>query len=175
MTDSQLEPDLIRDEGERDTAYRDSLGIWTDGIGHAHVSPGAKVTHAEALANLHADIATSVALLDRAIPWWRNLNAARQDVLAEMCFNMGWLSADGKHGLGTFVRTLAAIHAGDYISAADMMLQSAWAGQVHQRANRLAEQMRTGVDGVDQAPTTHVVQASFPLPDFFHRMIARFA
>ena len=57
-------------------------------------------------------------------------------VLANMAFNLGI------HGLLKFVRTLNAIERGNYDEAASHMLASKWAGQVGQRAQRLAAMMR---------------------------------
>lgn len=143
MTTPHLIEDLKRDEGCRLHAYADSLGIFTIGYGHAHVAPGTVWTQAQADAWLRRDIKRAAGLLDANIPWWHELNDARQDVVVNLCFNMGW--GDGQHGLSSFYNTLAAIRAGDYERAADGMLASKWASQVHARANRLAEQMRSGV------------------------------
>ena len=76
----------------------------------------------------------------RALPWVTQLNEVRQRVLVDMAFNMGIV------GLLSFKRTLATIQAGDYQQAATMMLDSRWAGQVGQRAERLAHMMVTGKD-----------------------------
>lgn len=143
MTTSHLADDLKRDEGCRLTAYPDTLGIYTIGYGHAHVRPGTVWTQAEADEALAADIAKAEALLDAHIPWWRTLTDPRQDVLANLCFNMGF--GDGIHGLSSFKHTLEAIRLSLYDSAAEGLLASKWAGQVHGRATRLAEQMRSGV------------------------------
>jgi lysozyme len=91
---------------------------------------------------LAADVAKAEALLDHGAPWWRTLNDARQDVMVNLCFNMGW--GDGKHGLSSFWHTLEAVRLGLYSAAAEGLLASKWAKQVHGRANRLAEQLRTG-------------------------------
>lgn len=145
MTTPYLAQDIRRDEGCELTAYQDTMGIWTVGVGHAHVPPGTVWTQAQADDQLAIDIAHAVKLLDQNIPWWRTLNDARQDVLANMCYNMGWLSPDGKHGLGAFHTTLALIKAGDYAGAADHMVLLPWAKEVGARATRLAQQMRSGV------------------------------
>jgi lysozyme len=138
-----LADDLRRDEGCLLKAYQDTLGIWTIGVGHAHVAPGTVWTQAQADGALKRDIRHAAGLLDANVPWWRELNDARQDVLANLCFNMGW--GDGSHGLSSFHNTLAAIRAGQFDHAAAGLLTSKWAGQVHGRATRLAEQMRSGV------------------------------
>lgn len=167
MTTPYLAGDVARDEGLRLEAYPDPLsplaqamrqGVlrlhglsgapWT--IGHGHTGPevreGLVWTPAEAAAALRADLDRACHLLDGGISWWRGLNDARQDVLANMCFNLGW--DDPKtpvhEGLSGFVHTLEFIRTGHFDAAADGMLASKWAGQVHDRAKRLADQMRTG-------------------------------
>jgi len=144
MTTPRLAADIARDEGCRLNAYQDTNGIWTIGYGHAHVAPGTVWTQAQAEDQLSRDIDHAVALLDSHIPWWRSLDDARQDVLANMAFNLGWLSPDGRHGLGAFHATLALVRSGDYAGAADHMLQLPWARQVGARAARLSAQMRDG-------------------------------
>lgn len=143
MTTPHLADDLKRDEGCKLKAYQDTLGIWTVGVGHAHVAPGTVWTQAEADEALAADIAKAEALLDAHAPWWRTLSDPRQDVMANLCFNMGW--GDGTHGLSSFKHTLEAIRLGLYSAAAEGLLASKWAGQVKGRANRLAEQLRSGI------------------------------
>lgn len=150
MTSPNLEADLIRDEGKRSKAYKDSRGIFTIGIGHniqadptlladlGHlIDPGISDERINALF-MH-DLAEVTHELDLHLPWWRQLDDIRQDVLANMTFNMGIAT------LLEFTNTLAAIRRGDFEDAARRMLQSRWASQVHSRATRLAEQMRTGV------------------------------
>ena len=149
MTTPQLAGDLRRDEGLRLEAYPDPLSggePWTIGYGHtgSEVCEGLVWTLDQAEAALAADIAHACKLCDLLIPWWRALDDVRQDVLAELMFNMGWRSRDGVRGLSTFVRMLAAARAGDWQGAHDEMLKSAWAREVGQRARRLARLMLTG-------------------------------
>lgn len=134
-----LTQDLMRDEGCRLTAYQDTLGIWTCGWGHAHVPPNTVWSAEKAAQVLQEDISMAIKALDRNASWWRTLNDARQDVMVNLTFNMGW------GGLSTFKNTLAAIKAGNFEQAAYGLLDSKWATQVHGRATRLAKQMRTGV------------------------------
>ena len=130
--------DLKRDEGLRLTAYEDTVGIWTVGYGHAHVAPGTVWTEDQADGQLHIDIATAVASLDRALRWWRTLNDVRQDALCEMAFNMGTAT------LCEFHHALSALQIGDYDTASAQFLLSKWAAQVGMRATRLAAMIKTG-------------------------------
>lgn len=135
----RLREQLRRDEGEKLHAYQDHLGYWTIGVGRL-IDPrkGGRITKAESDMLLSNDIAEKHAEVDRALPWFRDLCDARQGVLLNMAFQLGTA------GLLKFERTLEAIRAGDYETAAQFMLQSLWAKQTPARAQRLAEQMRTG-------------------------------
>ncbi len=144
--------DLKRDEGCRLKAYEDTVGVFTVGYGHAHVAPGTIWTQAQCDEALADDIAEAILLLDSHAPWWRSLNDARQDVLANMCYNLGW--GNGAHGLSSFHNTLAAIKAGEFERAAAGLLASRWAKQVKGRAVRLAAQMRTGIRAEASKRTT---------------------
>lgn len=144
MTSPYLLADLRKDEGLRTTAYPDPLSgcaPWTIGYGHTgpEVRPGLTWTDDQCEAALAGDVARACRALDQQIPWWRKLDDIRQDVLANMAFNLGV----GK--LMGFVHTLKFIHDGDWERASEAMLASVWATQVGARAQRLAEQMRTGV------------------------------
>lgn len=109
----------------------------TIGIG-TNIGPGAGITETEAeyllwnrLVLAGADAAT--------LPGWHDLSDPRRLVLVDMVFNMG------AKKLREFRLMLAALEAGDYDSAANQMLDSAWARQVKGRAIQLARIMRTGV------------------------------
>ena len=142
MTTPQLEEDLIADEGLREHAYADGGDVWTIGVGHTgpEVRRGLVWTREACLQALDRDIARAEQGLDAHLPWWRELSPARQDVLANMAFNLG------VEGLLAFRRTLEAVRAGDYALAAERMLASEpWRSQVGARAMRLAAQMQTGL------------------------------
>lgn len=140
MTTPYLSADVCRDEGLRLTAYKDPAGVWTIGYGHTglDVMEGLVWTLAQAMSALSMDLNTAIRDLDRELPWWRALSDVRQDVLANMSFNIGI-----GHLLG-FTHTLAAIQASDWKAAWTEMLESKWAAQVGARADRLATQMLTG-------------------------------
>ncbi len=144
MTSPYLMDDLKGDEGLRLAAYPDPLSggdPWTIGYGHTgpEVHQGLVWTEDQCADALAKDIARACRLLDLNAPWWRDMNDDRQDVLASMVFNMGW------SGVLQFHHTLAAMQAGDWQAAHDGMLNSKWARQVGARAQRLAQQMLTGV------------------------------
>jgi lysozyme len=130
---------IKRHEGLVKHAYQDHLGYWTIGYGRLiDEKLGGGLSEDEASFLLRNDIARAYADLINNHPWVDDLDAARRDVLINMCFNMG-ISR-----LNKFVQTLAAVRAGEYEAAASEMLDSLWAEQVGDRAKELAEQMLTG-------------------------------
>lgn len=135
---------LKRDEGFRPIPYLDSVGKKTIGYGHnliARPLPDAEggITVAQGELILLDDVADIESTLARAIPWLTSLDDARQGVLVNMAFNIG------VHGVLGFHNALAYTQARQFSVAADQMVASKWYTQVGQRAERLAEQMRTGL------------------------------
>ena len=147
MDREALKKRLTVEEGERLVAYLDSLGILTVGVGHNCVDepvpgvtkPGDAITKEESQRLLDHDIDQAVADLDGALPWWSQLDDARQNVLLDMCFNMGLKT------LLTFKYTLALIEEGNYGGAAAAMSKSLWHRQVGRRATFLENAMSSGV------------------------------
>lgn len=125
------------DEGVRNKLYQDTVGKWTGGVGRNFSDRLMSPALIQFI--LDEDIDLAVDQLDRNAPWWKSLNDARQNVLLNMCFNMGWPRLSG------FKQFLAALQAGRYDMAAAEMMDSAWAKQVGDRARRLEKIMREGV------------------------------
>lgn len=131
-----LREQLQRDEGLRLTPYTDSTGHLTIGYGY-NLSNGIPKFIADALLEYKMNEARDD--VARTLPWASTLDQARHDVLVNMAYNLGI------GGLLEFRRTLTAIQAGAWEQAAIDMLESKWATQVGDRAERLAKQMRDGV------------------------------
>lgn len=128
--------DLIRDEGIRLTPYVDTVGKTTIGIGRNLTDRG--ILRSEAELMCRNDIALAAADLDRNVPWWRDLSDGRRRAMLNMTFNLGWPR------IGGFRSMLAALESGDYATAAEAALDSAWARQVGDRAVRIAGLIRRG-------------------------------
>lgn len=128
-----LKLDLIRDEGKRNKPYRDTVGKCTIGVGRNLDDVG--ISDGEIDVLLTNDIARAVSDLDKNANWWRAMSDARQRVLANMCFNLGWPR------LSQFTNTLDCMHKSDYQGAANGMRNSLWYKQVGARAERLAKIM----------------------------------
>ena len=122
-------------EARRQFPYEDSVGKITIGCGRNLDDVG--LSDAEIDVLLQNDIERVLAEASR-LPYWDRLDDVRQLVITDMVFNMGASRFRG------FVRTNAALAAGDYQSAANEMLDSRWARQTGRRARKLVEAMRTG-------------------------------
>lgn len=134
--------EIERDEGFRSSAYLDSLGFLTIGIGtliDARKNGG--ISHAAALFMLSEEVANIEKALDDSIPWWKNLSGPRRRVLLNMSYNLG------VSGLLAFKKTLQLIKDGQYEKASEEMLRSRWAAQVGDRAQRLSTMMKGGSQG----------------------------
>lgn len=150
-TSAYLILDLEQDEGTRLKPYRDSRGVWTIGCGHnLQVDPtlfphlqhliATGISQSQCDLLLEADVNHVIARLNLLIPWWVTLAPLRADVLANIAFNVG---------VGEFMswhHTLGFAQAADYQRCGDEIAATEpWASQVGKRAERLADQMRTGV------------------------------
>lgn len=146
-----LRADLIRDEGESLTPYRDSLGHMTIGVGH-FVRPGdgfmgrSYIARAESRAQLDRDIDEAIRQLTGALPWAEMLDEVRARAFVELVFNVGI------GGLLGFRKMLAHAKAGEWADAALDLMDSRWSRQVDDgpdgrrfgRADRLALMVRDG-------------------------------
>lgn len=131
-----LRQQLIRHEGVVLRPYTDSTGHLSIGVGRNLSDRG--ISEAEALAMLETDMQAHVSELRFELPWFDRLDDVRQNVLADLGFNIGI------PGLLKFTQTLAAVERGDYAKASELMLDSKWATQVPIRAQNLAQMMKTG-------------------------------
>ncbi len=124
---------LIAHEGMKLAMYTCTAGKPTIGVGHNLERP---ISERAAKVILDDDIADCIIDLDKSFKGWRDHDDARQNVLVEMCFNIG------VNGLKKFVKMWQALENKDYQAASDEMLQSAWRTQVGKRAVTLAQAMR---------------------------------
>lgn len=127
---------LKRHEALKLKPYKDTEGLLTIGIGRCLDTKGITTLEAEYLCN--NDIASCMADLRTHLIWFDKLDSVRQDVLMDMCFNLGIV------GLLKFHNTLTLIEQGKYTEASNEMLNSEWAKQVGDRAVELSYMMEKG-------------------------------
>lgn len=139
MNRDRLRKQLEVDEARRAKPYRCPAGKLTIGVGRNLDDNGLRSDEIDYL--LANDIESCVQELRRNLPWFDGLDDVRQEVLVNMCFNMGWTT------LATFKTTLGHIEAGRYLDASKAMAASRWYDQVGARAKRLCAAMSSGAFG----------------------------
>ena len=82
------------------------------------------------------DIDTAIKQLKTNLIWFEDAHPEIQEVLIDMCFNMGI------NTLMTFTTTLKLMSLHQYPEAAEQMLKSKWAKQVKRRAKGLSERVK---------------------------------
>jgi len=140
----RLKKDLEHDEGVRHEIYLDHLGLPTAGIGHLLIEGdpeyaldvGTPVSQERVDEWFAADIKNCLEDCGNIFINWEELPEEAQCILANMAFNLG-----GPR-LRKFSRMIDAVHREDFAAAAGEMLDSRWAGQVPNRAQRLIRRMR---------------------------------
>lgn len=129
-----LRSQLRRDEGFRLKPYRDTVGKLTIGSGRNLDDVG--LFPDEVALMLDNDIRSRQESLGR-FDWFMALDEARQGALINVAFM-------GIPRLLAFTKMIQALEVHDYERAAAELLDSKYAGQVGQRAERLARQLITG-------------------------------
>lgn len=138
-----LQKRILKHEGYREFPYLDTTGNFTVGIGHKIAIDQVKdyntgITLANAITLLESDIQLATGECSGMIPCFSALDAIRQGILIEMCFQLG-LS-----GLLAFKKMLAALESGRFDDAAQEMLDSEWHSQTPARCEELANLMKIG-------------------------------
>ena len=136
-------------EGERLTAYQDTLGFWTIGVGHLLPDPknpkwrGYRITKAESDRLFEADINKHIALVRKYASWALAFDEVRRYVIVDMTFNLG-IGPFDNNGVGDWPIFVRQLKANDWAAAAGNMRSTLWARQVKGRAIRLARMIETG-------------------------------
>ena len=154
MDNTLLKAELIRDEGKHLKAYKDSVGLWTIGVGHLLGSTPRmlEITEAECEALFNYDIDTAEKVVEKLFPHFKQGAGGsiltfsededvRARVLVNMAFNLG------PARLAEFKKFVAMVRLRAWADAAREMMDSKWATQVGKRALRLRDMMRDGKVG----------------------------
>ena len=138
-----LKKELIEDEGCKYEIYLDHLGYKTFGIGHLckatdpenDLEVGSEVSRERVdecfINDIEKVIEDCIILYDD----FYTLPDEAQLIVANMMFNLG------RPRLTNFVRMRKAVNEGNFAEAKIQMLDSKWAKQVPNRAERLSERM----------------------------------
>ncbi len=144
MNIDKLREQLKIDEGVKYEVYKDHLGYPTFGIGHLvvegdeeHGKPvGTPVSEDRVNAVFESDVQKFVSESKKVFPNLDELPEEAQQVIVNMCFNMG------APRLSKFKKFIAAVNDGNWSTAAVEMMDSRWATQVGARAERLRDRIQ---------------------------------
>lgn len=136
---NRLRDMIKRHEGVETHCYKDHLGLETIGVGRCIAEGSLGLSDDEIDYLLDNDIVRCIKELTRALPWFGLLDDVRKEALIDLCFNLGLTRLLG------FKKALAAIEASDWDTAKVELLDSRWAAQVGNRAQEIAEMIRTGI------------------------------
>jgi len=141
-----LKQQLEFEEGRRLKAYTCTAGHKTIGIGHnLDVKPafnGQRIPDiiSDQICDLIFDRDLNDTITQLNFVWLANtkLDPARRDAVINMCFQLGI------NGVMKFKLMLNALERSDWVAAKAHALNSSWAKQTPERAERVAEQLLTG-------------------------------
>ena len=145
MDINKLREQLKIDEGVKYEVYDDHLGYKTFGIGHLVKTTdeeyglpcGAPVSEERVNSVFDKDVETYISETEKVFGNLQEMTGELQQVLVNMCFNMG------APRLSQFKKFIKAIHDEDWKTASVEMLDSRWAKQVGDRANRLSDRIKS--------------------------------
>ncbi|MFK5595968.1 lysozyme [Methylobacterium sp. HMF5984] len=152
---------LIAREGRRLTAYRDSVGVWTIGVGHTsaagrpRVVSGLAITAAECDAIFARDVAAYVAAVRDGLTAAVGPHAF--DALVSLCYNIGPAAFAGS-------TVLRRINAGDAAGAADALLLWRKPAAILPRRRAEAEQLVTAYAVALPRPTVNAARLRIAAP-----------
>ncbi len=140
MVSQKLLDQIIEHEGIRRFAYEDSRGYQTIGCGRLiDQRLGKGLSIAEIMYLLDNDINACQKQLEQNLVY-KCLDTVRQEVLIEMCFNLGY------SGLMGFKKMMCALASRDYAKAVAEMANSTWSVQIgKKRFDDLVYRMLHGV------------------------------
>jgi len=137
---------IIRHEGLRTRPYKDSLGLWTVGVGHL-IGDGKSLpadmnrefSQKEVMDMFEQDFAHHYGIAQKT-PGWDKANETGKGAMIDLAFNMGrWWTK--------FPNTAKALMAGDFSSAAAGLRDSKWFQQVGNRGSEIASMIAQGGGG----------------------------
>ena len=135
---NELIEQLRLHEGVRSKVYLCSEGYETIGVGRNVSESGIGLSDDEIAYLLANDIARCEQEIAERFDWFDDLDPVRQDAIIDMAFNLGITR------LSQFQNMRRALSEARFSAAATEALDSRWARQVGQRAQTVAEMIRTG-------------------------------
>ena len=145
MNVEKFTEEIKRDEGVKYEVYLDHLGLPTCGIGHLikeddpehGLEVGTEIGEERVNELFAKDLETTIDECKKLYYDFDVLPVKAQHIIANMMFNMG------RPRLSRFHKMKRAVDNREWEEAATQMLDSRWANQVPNRANRLIQEMKS--------------------------------
>ena len=145
MNVEKFTEEIKRDEGVKYEVYLDHLGLPTCGIGHLikeddpehGLEVGTEIGEERVNELFAKDLETTIDECKKLYYDFDVLPVKAQHIIANMMFNMG------RPRLSRFHKMKRAVDNREWQEAATQMLDSRWANQVPNRANRLIQEMKS--------------------------------
>jgi lysozyme len=131
---------IMAEEGFRQKPYKCSQGKTTIGIGRNLDDVG--LSSEEVMYLFENDQKKAVKEASELVNEFEYLSDARKIALVSMVFQLG------KTGVSKFKNMIDAINKGEFHRASNEMMDSLWATQTPERAQRQADMVRTGKDAL---------------------------
>ena len=136
MDIEQTKEAVKKEEGYRLETYKCTEGHLTGGYGHKMLEGEVAPTdHAGWLKIFERDFARAMTGADDLLMLCPNIHETARHIVVEMVYQMG------SYGVSRFKKFLQALQDSDYKEASVQMLDSRWAKQTPNRANRMSERM----------------------------------
>ena len=136
MDIEQTKEAVKKEEGFRLETYKCTEGHLTGGYGHKMLEGEVPPTdHAGWLKIFERDFARAMTGADDLLMLCPNIHETARHIVVEMVYQMG------SYGVSRFKKFLQALQDSDYKEASVQMLDSRWAKQTPNRANRMSERM----------------------------------
>jgi len=123
---------ILEEEGFRSKPYLDSLGIQTIGHGLTYI------TESESEHIVQNRIYEIIKQLEYDYNWFKGLSENRKTVIISMVYQLGL------NGFSKFKKMIKAIENNDFSTAKKEGLDSLWAKQTPQRANKQMDMLEIG-------------------------------
>ena len=136
MDIEQTKEAVKKEEGYRLETYKCTEGHLTGGYGHKMLEGEVPPTdHAGWLKIFERDFARAMTGAEDLLMLCPNIHETARHIVVEMVYQMG------SYGVSRFKKFLQALQDSDYKEASVQMLDSRWAKQTPNRANRMSERM----------------------------------
>ena len=130
-----LKERIKRHEGYVEGIYEDTLGFKTGGYGHK-ILPGEDLpTTQDGWEIIFTQDFDKACVGATNLTKHMGIHHEAYNIIVEMCFQMG------ENGVSKFKKMLACVEAQDHVSASTEMLDSRWANQTPNRAEKLSTLM----------------------------------